>query len=72
MTINEGMADRIFRIVAGSALLLAAYFYLDTIYVHVGWLGGILFATGIIGWCPLYRLLGISTDSNETLRRTGP
>lgn len=72
MTINEGMADRIFRIVAGSALLLAAYFYLDTIYVHVGWLGGILFATGIIGWCPLYRLLGISTDSTETQRRTGP
>jgi len=72
MTINEGMADRILRIVAGSALLLAAYFYRDTLYVHVGWLGGILFATGIIGWCPLYRLLGISTDSTETQRRTGP
>lgn len=72
MAINEGMADRILRIGAGMALMVAAYFYRDTIYVHIGWLGGILFATGIVGWCPLYRLLKISTVSTETPRRTGP
>lgn len=58
MKINEGGLDRSARIVAGLVLIgLAAS---GTVGVW-GWLGVVPLATGAIGWCPLYTLLGINT-----------
>jgi hypothetical protein len=58
MKTNEGGVDRIARIAAGLVLIgLAA-----TGAVGVwGWLGIVPLATGAIGWCPLYTVLGINT-----------
>lgn len=58
MKTNEGGLDRMLRIVAGLALLglMAA----GTIGWW-GWLGVVPLATGLIGWCPLYTLLGLNT-----------
>ena len=58
MKTNEGGIDRILRIVAGLALLglMAA----GTIGWW-GWLGVVPLATGLIGWCPVYTLLGLNT-----------
>jgi Protein of unknown function (DUF2892) len=58
MKTNEDTIDRVVRIVAGLVLLgLAAS---GTVGVW-GWIGIVPLATGVIGWCPLYALLGIST-----------
>lgn len=58
MKTNEGTLDRILRVVAGLALVALAY--TGTIGAW-GWLGLVLVATGAIGWCGMYTLLGINT-----------
>ncbi len=56
---NEGNIDRILRVVVGLALVIA-YFAMDN---ASPWLliGIIPLVTGLIGSCPLYSILGVST-----------
>jgi hypothetical protein len=59
---NEGTMDRALRIAVGAALL--AWFYLDsgTGAAHYAKLIGLVpLLTGLIGTCPIYSLLGVST-----------
>lgn len=58
MNLNVGGADRVIRIVVGLALIGAAA---TNTVGWWGWLGIVLLATGAIGWCPPYALLGINT-----------
>ena len=55
---NEGLLDRSIRIVLGSVLLALVFVGPETSW---GWLGLVPLATGIVGFCPLYRLIGINT-----------
>ena len=58
MKTNEGGIDRILRIVAGLMLLGLTL----TRYIGVwGWIGVVPLATGALGCCPLYSLLGLNT-----------
>ena len=58
MKSNVGGIDRTLRIVAGLALIgLAAT---GTVGAW-GWLGIVPLATGAIGWCPPYAILGFNT-----------
>ncbi len=56
--INEGGFDRVLRIVVGGVLVALAW--KGTIGVW-GWIGVVPLATGAIGMCPLYSVLGLST-----------
>ena len=58
MKTNEAGIDRALRIVLGLALLMLVFVGPHTPW---GWLGVVPLATGIVGFCPLYRLLGIDT-----------
>ena len=58
MTLNVGGIDRITRIVLG--LVLIGLSLTGTVGVW-GWLGIVPLATGAIGWCPPYALMGFST-----------
>lgn len=58
MKVNEGSLDRVLRVIAGVALIAAAA--TGTIGAW-GWIGILPLATGLIGFCPAYTLLGIST-----------
>ena len=58
MTANVGGIDRIARIALG--IILVALTLMGTIGPW-GWLGIVLVATGVIRFCPLYPLLGMST-----------
>jgi hypothetical protein len=55
---NEGSADRVVRIVVGLGLLGLVFVGPQTVW---GWIGIVPLATGVIGWCPAYTLLGINT-----------
>lgn len=55
---NEGTIDRAVRIVLGLGVLSLAFFGPRTPWAYVGI---IPLATGLLGFCPLYRVLGIST-----------
>lgn len=58
MKANVGGIDRSLRIVAGLVLIgLAAT---GTVGAW-GWLGVVPLATGAIGWCPPYAVLGFNT-----------
>lgn len=60
MKSNVGGIDRILRIVIG--LVLIGLTVTGTIGVW-GWLGIVPLATGAIGWCPPYAMLGWNTCS---------
>jgi hypothetical protein len=63
MTTNEGTLDRIIRAVLGVAALVGALAIGISTAGGVALLvvGGILVVTAAVGFCPLYRVLGIST-----------
>lgn len=66
MKTNESNLDRIIRVVAG-IVLLALYFMgvvtggLGVVFII---LGAIALITGVVGFCPLYGLLKISTKKS--------
>lgn len=61
MTQNEGTLDRVIRIVLGLALLSMVFVGPHSWFGLVGLLP---LATGLVGFCPLYRLLGLRTRAN--------
>jgi hypothetical protein len=61
MKSNVGTADRVIRIIAGLALL-SLLFILEGNARWWGLVGLIPLATGLAGWCALYKPLGIDTS----------
>lgn len=55
---NEANIERVIRVVAGIGLLSLVFVGPQTPW---GWIGVVPLATGLIGSCPAYTLLGIST-----------
>ena len=63
MTVNEGTLDRTVRAIAG-VLLVAAWllgWLSGTFAVVLGIVGVVLLLTAAVGFCPLYRVLGMNT-----------
>lgn len=58
MKMNEGVLDRILRVIVGLAILSLALVGPKTAW---GYLGLVPLITGAVGFCPLYALLRIST-----------
>jgi hypothetical protein len=56
--INEGTLDRALRIVIGLALVFLTFLGPKSAW---GYLGIIPLVTGLMGFCPMYRVLGITT-----------
>jgi hypothetical protein len=58
---NVGSVERVIRIIAGIVILSLAFVGPKSPWAY---LGIIPLATGLIGWCPPYALLGLSTCKN--------
>lgn len=70
MTCNIGRTERILRAIIGLGLISLVFVGPQSLW---GWLGLILLATAVIGWCPPYALLGINTcGTNESKPRSNP
>ena len=67
MKTNEGPVDSVIRVIAGIVLIALGLFgvangaWLWITYI----LGAILLVTGILGFCPLYRLFKFNTVKNK-------
>lgn len=63
MSTNIGAIDRLVRVVVGLALLAFALNvgFPATGWNWVGWIGILPLLTGLLGNCPAYTLLGVST-----------
>lgn len=55
---NEGTLDRAIRVVLGIALVSLVFVGPQSYW---GLIGLVPLATGLVGFCPLYRVLGLST-----------
>lgn len=58
MTKNEGKIDRTLRVIAGIVLLSLIFIGPQSLW---GLIGIVPLATGLLGNCPLYSILGINT-----------
>jgi len=58
MKTNVGGIDKILRIAVGAVLLILAIMGVGTPWT---WIGVVPLVTGLIGFCPLYTILGINT-----------
>jgi hypothetical protein len=56
--VNEGTLDRTLRVILGVALI--SLFFVGPRSAF-GLLGIVPLGTGLLGFCPVYRLLGLST-----------
>lgn len=58
MKTNEGKVDRIFRILIGLGLLSLVFIGPQTMW---GLIGLVPLITGMMGFCPLYKIFGLNT-----------
>jgi Protein of unknown function (DUF2892) len=58
MKINEGALDRVLRVLVGAGVLSLAFVGPQSPWAYVGL---IPLLTGLVGFCPLYAMLGINT-----------
>ncbi len=60
MKVNVGSLDKVLRIIVGLGLL-SLIFILEGNQRWFGLIGIIPLVTALIGWCPLYVILGINS-----------
>lgn len=60
MKANVGGIDKVVRLVAAVALF-SLFFVLEGNARYLGLVGIVPLATSLLGWCPLYTVLGINT-----------
>lgn len=58
MKINEGTIDRAIRVIVGLVLISLVFIGPQSPW---GWIGLIPLVTGLVGFCPMYTLFGMST-----------
>lgn len=63
MTTNESTTDRIIRLVVAVAAFIgaAALGFTSVLGIVLAVVGVVMLVTAAVGFCPLYRVLGIST-----------
>jgi len=58
MPCNEGKLDRVLRVIVGLVLIALVFVGPQTPW---GWIGVVPLLTGLVGYCPVYTLLGINS-----------
>lgn len=58
MKANEGKVDRILRVIVGLGVLSLVFVGPQSLW---GLVGFVPLLTGIVGYCPLYSVLGVNT-----------
>ena len=64
MKMNQGLIERMIRVTLGAALVAGGYFTGSaTSYLSIALMamGIILIITGLVAYCPVWHMLGIST-----------
>ena len=58
MSVNEGPVDRVLRVILGAGVLSLVFVGPQTPW---GYLGLVPLVTALVGYCPLYGMLGVRT-----------
>lgn len=59
---NVGTVDKVIRIILGMVLIALVFVGPQTPW---GWIGIVPLATGLVGFCPLYSVLGMNTSGTK-------
>jgi hypothetical protein len=65
MNVNVGSTDKLIRIIVGVGVLSLLFLLKGDVRL-LGLVGIVPLATGLVGYCPLYSLLGLSTCPTKT------
>lgn len=65
MTKNQSNVERLIRSIVGLILLILTGFVSGALQVILGIIGAVLLATGLLGFCPLYKVLKINTREKK-------
>ncbi|HTS51931.1 MAG TPA: DUF2892 domain-containing protein [Burkholderiales bacterium] len=65
MNVNVGSTDKLVRIVVGVGLLSLLFLLKGDVRL-LGLIGIVPLATGLVGYCPLYSMLGLNTRPKMT------
>lgn len=57
---NVGSVDKVIRVIIGAGLL-SLLFLLEPPMKYIGLVGFVPLLTVLLGWCPLYTVLGINS-----------
>lgn len=63
MKANVGGIDKTLRVVLGTVLIGLAIMGIGTPWT---WIGIVPLVTGLVGWCPAYRLFGLNSCPVKT------
>lgn len=67
---NVGILDQTLRLVVGIFMIVLGFYYGNNWILYI--VGAVVLMTGIIGYCPLYEVLNISTvEKGELSLRPG-
>lgn len=71
MKANESGVDRALRLVLGVVLLIASYMWLGVaegtiVGIIAAIIGAVLVLTGLVGFCPAYKVCGMNTCKTKT------
>lgn len=64
---NQSNVERLIRSIVGLVLLILTVFVSGVLQIVLIVIGAILLATGLIGFCPLYKLLGMNTRDEKVI-----
>lgn len=56
--VNESTVDRLIRVVVGLGMISLVFIGPQSLW---GWIGIVPLLTGVVGFCPAYRIFGIAT-----------
>ena len=71
MNTNMGSTDQIVRLLVG-ILALGLFFVLEGNGRWLGLIGGVMIGTAAFRWCPIYKLLGMSTQGSKSPQDSKP
>ncbi len=67
---NQSNVERLIRSIVGLVLLLLTVFFTGVLQIVLIIIGAILLATGLVGFCPLYKIFGKNTrDENIDVKK---
>lgn len=66
--VNEGTLDRIIRVIVGLGMISLVFIGPQSPW---GWIGVVPLLTGLVGFCPAYRMFGIATLPGGTGGKSG-
>lgn len=62
---NQSDIERVVRVIVGLVLLVLTVYVTGVVQIVLAVVGAVLLATGIVGFCPLYKVLGRDTRDKK-------